>query len=154
MKVQGRTKYHFRKQFRVFSWSYSNRDLFLTLWLWIFIVSHQHKGLSSQQEQNRGSPSIWDPMSFRESVVNMVSKAEKFKYKPTVLTVGRKKNTVAWLYLSKQLVEDQNQYHYPSAYYYSDISETHSTFMWHTQTKINLEVIRHCFREAYSWISV
>lgn len=112
MKVQGRTKYHFRKQFRVFSWSYSNRDLFLTLWLWIFIVSHQHKGLSSQQEQNRGSPSIWDPMSFRESVVNMVSEAEKFKYKPTVLTVGRKKNTVAWLYLRIQLVEDQNQYHY------------------------------------------
>lgn len=34
-------------------------------------------------------------MSFKEAVVNMFSKTEKFKYKITMLAVGREKNTVA-----------------------------------------------------------
>lgn len=52
-------------------------------------------GFSSQQEQSRGDPSVRDPMSFTDAVVNMFSKTEMFKYKPIVLTVGVKKNTVA-----------------------------------------------------------
>lgn len=68
--------------------------LFLAFWLWIFIVDI--KGFSSQWEQNRGSRSKWGPMSFKEAVVNVFSEMEKFKYKLTMLAVGREYIDYIW----------------------------------------------------------
>lgn len=93
-------------------------------------------------------------MSFKEAVVNMFSKTEKFKYKLTVLAVGRGKSIVVSLYLRRQLVEDQNQYRYSQSATGIFQKLIQTSCGTDKLTKINLVVASHCFRESCSVASV
>lgn len=80
----------------------------------------------------------------------MFSKTEKFKYKLTVLVVGRGKSIVVSLYLRRQLVEDQNQYRYSQSATGMFQKPIQTSCGTDKPTKINLVVASHCFRESCS----